>query len=447
MRKLLAKASLKLLRPDRLAAYQQVQKSQWSSPVELTRIQQGKLTRLLTHVAGQVPFYQEYFAQSGAAAGEIELGDLSALPLVDKKIMIERERDFIAANAASADLLPSATGGSTGTWFQFYSDPRTVVLSRAIDMRCRTWAGWEIGDKQAVLWGHSKDVKALETFSGRLRNFLFNRSITLNAYDMDEQKLQEYAQALVSFQPVMLMGYASALAFLAEYMGQQNIAAPRIRGVISCAETLTAEQRDIIEAYFGCPVFNRYGSREFGTIAQQCEKVDGLHVSSEHLLLEILDPDGKPCAPGEQGEIVVTDLDSHSMPFIRYRIGDLAVPSNETCSCGRGLPLLAEVSGRVSEVIVGVNGKYYSCQSPRLFGADIPGIGQMQIVQEVLEEIEVVVAPNELWSADGEQKLVERMRHLLGEVRVKVTLVDHIPPAPSGKYRFTISKVSPFERR
>lgn len=108
--------------------------------------------------------------------------------------------------------------------------------------------------------------------------------------------------------------------------------------------------------------------------------------------------------------------------------------------------MLAAVEGRVSEIIVGLNGKYYSCQSPRLFGADIPGIGQMQVIQESLHDIEIRIVPDVNWGESSREQLVYRMRELLGAVTVTVTLTDNIPPAPSGKYRFTISKVSPFER-
>jgi len=134
------------------------------------------------------------------------------------------------------------------------------------------------------------------------------------------------------------------------------------------------------------------------------------------------------------------------MPFIRYRTGDLGVLSEEMCPCGRGLPLMASVEGRVSEIIVGPNGKYYSCQSPRLFGADIPGIAQMQVIQETLAEIEIKIVANAQWCNESSRLLTDRMRELLGNVSVVVSIVDAIPPAPSGKYRFTISKVSPFLR-
>jgi len=106
--------------------------------------------------------------------------------------------------------------------------------------------------------------------------------------------------------------------------------------------------------------------------------------------------------------------------------------------------MLANVEGRTSELIVGRNGKYYSCQSPRLFGSQTPGIGQMQLIQDQVEEITIRIVPNDVWCQESHDQLVGHMRHLLGDVQVHIELVDVIPPAPSGKYRFTISSVSPY---
>ncbi len=263
---------------------------------------------------------------------------------------------------------------------------------------------------------------------------------------MDEPTIRDYIGRLTRLRPRIILGYASSLAFFAEYLDRHGAHAIHPVGIISSAETLDPDRRDVIMRQFRCPVLNRYGSREFATIAQQCELMGGLHIFSSRLHVEVLRPDGTACLPGERGEIVVTDLINDVMPFIRYRTGDIGMLAAEACPCGRGLPLLASVEGRVSEIIVGPNGKYYSCQSPRLFGSDIPGISQMQVIQDSIASLEIRIVPSAAWGEASHRLLVERMRGLLGDVAVRIVLTDAIPPAPSGKYRFTISKVSPFER-
>jgi phenylacetate-CoA ligase len=438
---------LRLLRPERHALNERLRRSQWLSVEQTQALQQAKLTRLLQHASGHVPFYRRYLAEKGLRPEQMTLDELARLPLTDKTIMSARRDEFIAENVPRTELVPTQTGGSSGTWFHFFADRQSTIMRRALDIRARTWAGWRLGDKQAILWGHREDVRASQGLSSRLRNVLYDRSITLNAYNMDEPTILAYQKRLLAYRPVLILGYTSALAFLARYLAERKLPFPPLKAVLCSAETLTPELERIISDFYACPVYNRYGCREVGGIAQQCERRGGLHIMSEHVLVELLDVEGAPCPPGTLGEVVLTDLDNFGMPFIRYRTGDLAVAAAGLCPCGRGQPLLAGVEGRVSEIIVGKNGKYYSCQSPRLFGADIPGFKQMQIVQETLEEIEVVIAPTPTWSRESERLLTERMQDLLGDIRVRITLVDKIPPAASGKYPFTISKVSPFTRR
>ncbi len=197
-------------------------------------------------------------------------------------------------------------------------------MRTANDLRGRTWTGWRLGDKQAVLWGHPRDNKVTHSVRGKLLADFVHRSRNMNAYNMDDGVIADYYRQLRDYRPAMMLGYSSALAFLADYLTRENLELASPRGIISSAETLTDEHRASIEGYFGCPLLNRYGSREFGDVAQQCEEVAGLHVFSDRVHLEILRPDGTTCDPGERGEIVITDLDNKVMPFIRYRTGDLA---------------------------------------------------------------------------------------------------------------------------
>jgi phenylacetate-CoA ligase len=447
MRRALAGLSLRLARPERVRHFRELQRSQWLPLERLAEHQNAKLTKLLRHAAATVPFYRRVVADLGLRADTLGPEALVALPLVDKPIMGGARDDFVSTTVAADRRLPNTTGGSTGAWFEFFIDRDANEIRHAADMRGRAWAGWRVGDRQAMLWGHRRDVAASAEPGSRLRNTLLNRTITLNAYDMDEAAVLAFHDRILAYRPRLVIGYATALAYFADFVERRALPMPRPAGCISSAETLTDDQRAIIERVFGCPLLNRYGSREFSTVAQQCGPGSPLHLSAERTVVEIVDEQGRPCPAGQRGEIVVTDLDNFVMPFIRYRTGDLGVLGTDACACGRGLPVLASIEGRVSELIVGLNGKLYSCQSPRLFGADIPGIRQMQVVQDSLESILVRIAPGPEWSPESRRLVVERMRGLLGDVTVDVETVDAIPVSPSGKYRFTISSVSPFARR
>ena len=133
---------------------------------------------------------------------------------------------------------------------------------------------------------------------------------------------------------------------------------------------------------FGCKVNDRYGSEEVALIACECEQHQGMHLNIEHLFIEFLRPDGTDAQAGEEGAIVITDLLNRGMPFIRYRIEDVGVPSDRTCSCGRGLPLMERVTGRVADYLKRRDGSLVAGVSlvERTLTA-IPGIEQLQVVQ------------------------------------------------------------------
>lgn len=446
MRSLVSSAILRSTHPQLCQHLGEMTRTQWWTREQIDSLHRERLARTLRFAVRHVPRYRELAVASGWRPEDVGTEHLASFPFTNKTVMTDEQATFLADIHGPADRIAEATGGSSGVWFQFYYDKRQKEHRRATDFYSRTLAGWRVGDPIALVWGHRGDIAASTNRRAYVAESLLHRRIMLNAYDMDDAALERYVVRLERHRPRIILGYASSLAFLAEYLGRRGRHSVRPVGIISSAETLDDDRRAQIEGEFNCPVLNRYGSREFSNVAQQCEEVGGLHIFSTRIHVEVVRPDGAACAPGERGEIVITDLINDAMPFIRYRTGDIGVWTNDPCPCGRGLPMLAAVEGRVSEIIVGLNGKYYSCQSPRLFGADIPGIGQMQVIQESLHDIEIRIVPDGNWGESSREQLVYRMRELLGAVTVTVTLTDNIPPAPSGKYRFTISKVSPFER-
>ncbi len=447
MKSLLSRALLRTMRPGRYQRFLEFRSNERLPAADLAALGKRRLTSLLRHACRTVPFYREFCRHNGLDPEHVDAGDLPRFPSLDKHDLMRDQERFYSDARDLNDRVPNATGGSSGVWFQFFVDRTSIDKRTGNAMRSASWTGWRPGEKQAVLWGHPRDNRITHSLRGRLMADLVHRSANLNAYNMDDRALEEYTRRLQTWRPTMIRGYASALAFLSEHLVRRGIRLDSVKGLISSAETLTDDYRRTVEKVFDGKLLNRYGSREFADIAQQCEEVDGLHVFIDRVHVEILDPEGNPCPPGHRGEIVVTDLENGVMPFIRYRTGDLAWFREDACPCGRGLPLLGAVEGRTSELIVGKNGKYYSCQSPRLFGSDIHGIGQMQLIQDSLEEILIKIVPDARWNQDSQDALRERMCSLLGDIDVVIRLVDEIPPAPSGKYPFTISRVSPFHRQ
>src|SRR5256885_5020031 len=136
------------------------------------------------------------------------------------------------------------------------------------------------------------------------------------------------------------------------------------------------------------------------------------------------------------------------MPFIRYRIEDVGVPSDRRCTCGRGLPLMERVTGRVADYLKRRDGSMVAGVSlvERTLTA-IPGLEQLQVVQPSLEDIvlKVVRAPD--FSAATEQALLSEFRTVFGPgINIRAEYVARIPQERSGKYRFSICRISDVRR-
>jgi len=203
-------------------------------------------------------------------------------------------------------------------------------------------------------------------------------------------------------------------------------------------------ERELIEEVFFCKVSNRYGCEEVGLIASECEKHNGMHINIDHLYLEFIDEDGKPSPTNSPGKIVLTDFNNRAMPLLRYRVEDVGVPSSRECSCGRGMPLMERLEGRVADFLKKNDGTLVAGVSlvERTL-TKIPGIEQMQLVQNTLSEIVInrVRAPE--YNMDTDSRLLSELKSVFGDgTNVIINDVEKIPQEASGKYRFAICKVT-----
>jgi phenylacetate-CoA ligase len=253
-----------------------------------------------------------------------------------------------------------------------------------------------------------------------------------------------YLRELHRCGPVVLQAYARSARAFADYVAARGLKAPQFTGIISTAEVLSPEDRQVIESVFACRAYDRYGCREVGLIASQCSEVRHLHINAESVFVEFV-RDGRPVAPGEPGEILITDLWNYAMPLVRYRIQDAGSPVLGNCPCGRGLPLMEMVTGRVTDFIVRPDGSLASGIALCTYLiTEIPGLAQMQIVQPSLAQLVFRIVPGATYSsADLEALRARAERYLGSDFAFTFDLVGAIPREPSGKYRFTVSHVSP----
>jgi phenylacetate-CoA ligase len=347
--------------PGLARAYQELDKSQWLPRETILHEQWNRVQRILGHAYAKVPRYREVMENAGLSPQDIQSpDDFLRVPILTKDSLRANIERMVDPDADRAQLRKGATGGSTGEPTPYYQGSLYSKYTGAATFRNMHWTGWDFGDRIVQLWGSPFDVGVGQSLRGRINRLARNTRV-VPAFDMGKPAMQDYLSEIAVFRPELIIGYVDALYLLACYILEQGSTRlkPKPRAVISAAGTLYDYQRLAIETAFGCKVFNRYGGREMGDIAHECEAGQGLHINEETVYVEVI-RDGQPCPPGVEGELIITSLTNFDMPMIRYAVGDRGVLAEPglVCSCGRGLPLLTSVTGRVQDVIVTPAGKY-----------------------------------------------------------------------------------------
>ena len=426
------------------------EKSQFFSPDEIRDLNWQRLKAILQHAYEKIPYYRQSFDAVGMTPNDVRSeSDLLRLPVLEKRQVQDHLAELVVPDWPKDNLMVDQTGGSTGTPVRYYCSLDRRISREAATYRHNRWAGWDICDKSAAVWGASRDaVPVPKKLFGKMRSFFLDRQIMLNTAVFNESDALAFNEQLKKYRPKCILGYANALVVFAHMLKEKNVAAYSPFSIVSSAEMLPPESRKIIEDAFGCKVFNRYGSRETSVIASECDRHEGLHLMAEGLHVELV-VDGRHAKPGEMGEIVVTDLLNLPMPLIRYRIGDMAAWGDKPCSCGRGLPMLAQLSGRVTDFLVTDNGSLCSGASlTALVAAYRPTLKQIQIYQERQGEVLFRVASGKDTpiSDDDIVFIREKSAVYLGrDTKVEFEFVDEIPKTASGKSLFSISKVAPYQ--
>ena len=419
------------------------QKNEFASPETIGTVQLESLKLLLRQAATRVPYYRNLLRAHDIDPSRVRsFGDFVRVPILTKAIVREHARDLLASDADPQGLIPNASGGSTGKPLQFYQDRKYWDYAYASQWFIHSWWGIRPGETTALIWGNDRDLPAKNWKEALAARICQER--VCNAFALSEEKMEAFARGLHSWQPLFIAGYASALHLFARFVLERPALKIRPHAVKSAAEVLYDDERALIEKAFECPVHDFYGSREVNNLAAECPAHTGLHVNALTRYIEIVDEAGHPMEPGLTGRVLVTDLVNYAMPFIRYENEDLACWGASRCRCGRPFPLLAKVLGRKSDFIVTPAGKLIHGEFFTHLFYDMPQVIKFQVVQESLTEmrLRVVLQPDtDLLSLE---RLRERLGSALGDgVACRIERVKEIERLPSGKHRFTISKVGP----
>lgn len=418
------------------------------SAESVRNIQQQSLHRLLQHAYRNVPYYRGEMQAGGLVDqdGQIALGRFKELPLLDKNTIRQQEWKMCSDTLSEQDWYFNTSGGSTGEPIQIVQDSEYRLWSVAMQRLYARWSGYSGGEPRVLLWGSERDLfVGRENIKLHLLRWLSNE-LWLNSFRVTPQSMRSFVRKINAFKPVQILAYAESAYELAKFIEREGLKVHSPRSIMTSAGTLYSQMRAKIEQVFQAPVFNRYGSREVGDIASECAQHRGLHICPLTHYVEILKQDGTEAQPGEIGEVVVTLLTNYSMPFIRYRIGDMAAWAGDDCPCGCAWPMLKEVSGRISDTFLTrdgsqIHGEYFT----HLFYFR-HWVEKFQVIQEDYDHVNILLVALNKNGAEREyatdlKEISDKIRLVLGEnCQVEYTFVDHIPPSASGKYRYTISK-------
>ena len=422
-----------------------LERTQWCNADELRFLQRTELRKLLEHAFRHVPYYRGRFGEAGIHPGDIrDVDDLPKLPLLSRD---EASSSFELRKSTARPLpeIRKMTSGSTGHPLAFAYDRESEYWRQATKLRGYAWAGHRPGDKSLHFWGSVAAIQAppLKTKVKTTLDHLVRREHYVDCSDHSDEALAHVVTQIRSLSPTVLICYAQAGAALARHVIENKCRDWDDITTISAAERLfPADRKAMVEA-FGSRIFETYGSREVMLIAAECPAHDGLHVSTENLIVELVvrdDHGARAARPGELGEVVVTDLHNFGAPFIRYVTGDLAVQLPEgRCACGRWLSRLRTVEGRTADTLRDASGRpvgglFFMV----MFSGFAHKVRAFQVVQRRDRSIDLKIVPGSEFD-DSLLALVKRnCERVIPNVPLRTHIVPDIPVEPGGKLRVVV---------
>lgn len=412
-----------------LALQYQLEQSQWWPAARIEALQLAQFQVIYDHARGTVPYWRQRFAGMPA-----RIDSMAAL----RELPVSTRRDIQQAGAAMHSTAPptahgplvtTESSGSTGAPLVTLGTAWTQLLWQALLLRDHLWHRRDLGGKLAAIRNRA-EAAHLPDWGPATSPFPTGPSVVRAVSgDIDEQ-----LDWLVAENPDYLLTLATNAQALAERSLERGIRLPRLKELRTFAEMLRPGARDIVREAWGVGIADSYSAEELGSIALQCPDHQHYHLQSESLLVEVLDGDGQPCAPGETGQLVISTLHNYAMPLLRYANGDYA-ELGPPCACGRGLPVLKRIVGRQRNMLRNpAGGRYWPSFASELWRHIAP-VEQFQVVQTALDALELrVVCARELTGAEREALSAALQDALSFRYVVTVTRLDAIERPRGGKY-------------
>ena len=437
-----------------LALQRSFDATQWWPGERLRAAQFAQLRHLAGHAIAQVPFMAARLAAAGIRSpGELTEETWRRVPVLTRA---EVQREAAALRAPSpppshGEVKEFATGGSTGVPVRVYKTAVDALFWNAALVREELWHRPDPGGTIARLRsfpGHFTPEQIAQVRSpegliypdwGAPHSFLWRTGRTgLIDYSRPAAEQVAFVQRLGA---QYIQTNPSNLNLFLHHCREHGIHIPTLHSVWTLSEVVDPALRRLCRDVLGVPIIDNYSSAETGYLALQCPEHEHLHVQAETVLLEVVGADGQPCRAGETGRVLVTPLHNFAMPLLRYEIGDEA-EVGAPCPCGRGLPVLTRILGRVMDHLTLPDGRKRRTDFRQYEFSSIRAIHEYQLVQRALDRIEFrMVVSRPLTPA--EEAEVRRLALLeFGEAfAIELTYHAALPRTAAGKLRPFLSEL------
>jgi len=414
-----------------LALLYQLERTERLAPERLAALQRAQIGLLLSHAYDTAPFYRKHWGKNR---------EFTSLPLLERRHLQEHYEEVKSTRLPPAHgrTAESRTSGSTGAPVRVLKTELSQLFWRAFTLREHAWHARDFGGRLAVIRHGLKGGEQKNWGPATSGLIATGPAAGLNI----RTEVGEQLDWLVAQKPKYLLTLASNLAELARVSLERRVRIPTLTEVRSLGEILAPETRALCRAAWDVPVVDYYSSDEVGYMALQCPSGEHYHVQSEGVLLEVLDEAGRPCAPGQSGRVVVTDLHNFATPLVRYDIGDYAEVGGP-CACGRTLPVLTRVIGRKRNTLIAPDGRRYYPMFNLRHQTEVAKIRQYQFVQKAPDRIEVRLVVTKPLAA-AEERTVEALiqEKLPAGIRLNFVYPERLERGSGGKFEDFVSEIA-----
>lgn len=417
----------------------------WRPFAEIRALQNRHVRRIVRHAFASVPFYREQMTRLGLSPADIRgAEDLSALPIVEPdQVALEGER-FRSLRFEPHHGLELSSSGTTSRPKVILCDSRALFIAYA--HRQRRWAA--LRPTLGRVFGlRSVEIESRAGVASTIRAFLTTHSFLPPQLAWQRHIIhadggfEANVLSLNDLKPDLLGGFGTYLGALFQWCHKHGIELHGPKAVYYGGDRMPESDRELIEQAFGVPVFSGYQATEVQAIAYQCELRRSFHVEMDDVVVRVVNAQGNSVAPGETGDILVSNLVNRATVLLNYRLGDVVTLGSEPCPCGRNFPTIDRIDGRRNDCLALPSGGSEPAWALLDRLETLPGVAQVQIIQEQVRRFRLRAIPRRHADLDEVRRRLTAALHVWGgaELEVIVELVERIPADRSGKVRAAIS--------